>query len=296
MALIAPFEKEETASADSVDASHLTVRPLAEEERAEGLDFLAERPLHTIIMRGWLQEYGLTSPSTRGLFYSCRDQEGRLQGVALIGHATLFEARTDAAISAFARQAAACPSFNFVMAEESKVKKFWDEYSQGRLSPRRICYDLLIEQGHPVEVCEPVRDLRPAKIEDLDLIVPAHAELVLEETGVNPLDIDPDGFRSRCAGRIDNGRVWVWVDRGELIFKIDVIASAPDVVYIEGVYVKREKRGMDYGRRCMSQLGLTFLERAKYICGFVNEEHRGELAFYTKIGYRLRSRYGKFFL
>lgn len=294
MALV--IENQKLAPPPAANTGHLSVRPLKAEDESEALQFLAVRPLHTVIMRGWIMESGIASPTNRGTFYGCRDMEGALQGVALIGHATLFETREDAAISLFAQLALACPSFNFVMGEDDRVRKFWKELAQSGQTPRKICYDLLMEQSHAVEVCEPVEDLRPASMYDLDLIVPAHAELVLEETGVNPLETDPEGFRSRCARRIEQGRVWVLINQDGLIFKIDVVASTPETVYIEGVYVHPKKRGMGYGRRCMSQLGRIFLEQSRSICGFVNEEHLAEQMFYTKIGYKLRSRYGKIFL
>ena len=291
-----PIEKQKFAASFVADTQQLSVRPLTDEEAAEVLQFLAERPLHTVIMRGWIQEHGFASPSNRGTFYGCRDRQGALQGVALIGHATLFETRSDAAICAFAELARDCPSFNFVMSEEAKVKRFWDAFAEPGQQPRRICYDLLVEQSHPIEVSEPVGDLRTAVLADLELIVPAHAELVLEETGMDPLKTDPDGFRLRCARRIEQGRVWVLIDQSKLIFKIDVVANTREIVYVEGVYVHPEKRGKGYGRRCMLQLGGIFLESSKSVCGFVNEEHRAEQEFYTKIGYKLRSRYGKIFL
>ena len=71
----------------------------------EVLGFLAERPLYTVMMTGLIRDHGLVSPLNRGSFFGCRDSQGRLKGVALIGHATLIEARTDAALAAFARVA-----------------------------------------------------------------------------------------------------------------------------------------------------------------------------------------------
>ncbi|HEX8096822.1 MAG TPA: hypothetical protein VF507_02245, partial [Pyrinomonadaceae bacterium] len=83
----------------------VTVGPLTNEHKAEVLDFLAARPLHTVIMTGHIQDNGLESPNNRGTFYGCRNSAGRLEGVALIGHATLIEARTDEALRAFAKVA-----------------------------------------------------------------------------------------------------------------------------------------------------------------------------------------------
>src|SRR3954463_12161453 len=74
---------------------------LTEEDRTEVLAFLAERSIHTVCMTGFIRDNGLISPYNRGTFYGCRNSEGRLEGVALIGHATLIEARTERAMREF---------------------------------------------------------------------------------------------------------------------------------------------------------------------------------------------------
>src|SRR5215210_1646520 len=75
---------------------------LAEQHKTEILDFLAERPLHTVYLAGFVLDNGVVSPLNRGSFYGYRNSKGQLEGVALIGHATLFEIRSDEALSAFA--------------------------------------------------------------------------------------------------------------------------------------------------------------------------------------------------
>jgi hypothetical protein len=72
----------------------LTVGELSETETNEVLAFLSERPIYTVCMMGLIRDNGLVSEHNRGSFYGCRNSEGRLEGVALIGHATLIETRT----------------------------------------------------------------------------------------------------------------------------------------------------------------------------------------------------------
>src|SRR5436305_1557995 len=82
------------------------------------------------------------------------------------------------------------------------------------------------------------------------------------ESPVNPLEVDPHGFRLRCARRIEHGRVWVLAEAGRLIFKADVASQTPECTYVEGVYVERASRQQGYGLRCLSQLGQTLLARS----------------------------------
>src|ERR1700674_3039794 len=89
---------EEIASAPEA----CTISELYQEDEAEALQFLSARPIHTVFMSSLIRDNGLTSPHNRGSFYACRDREGNLEGVGLLGHATLIEARTDAALAALA--------------------------------------------------------------------------------------------------------------------------------------------------------------------------------------------------
>jgi ribosomal protein S18 acetylase RimI-like enzyme len=277
-------------------ASSLTVAPLTRERQSEVLAFLAERPIHTFGMAGFIRSNGLVSPHNRGTFYSCRDREGRLQGVALIGHFILFEAHGEAAIAAFARVAQDCPNTSLLLGEQDKVQTFWRYYSAGGKSPRLQCRELLFERSWPVEVREAVPGLRLATTDDLDLVVPAHAETAFNESGVNPLEADPAGFRQRCARRIEQRKTWVWTEGGKLMFKTEVVTDTPEIIYLEGVWVHPEERGKGYGSRCMAQLSRSFLERTASICILVNENFQAGQAFYRRAGYRFISCYDTIFL
>src|SRR5687767_9177028 len=76
---------------------------LTDDDQVEILAFLAARPLHTVIMAGHIRDNGVVSDFNRGAFHAYRGSQGSLEGVALIGHATLMETRSQAAVQAFAR-------------------------------------------------------------------------------------------------------------------------------------------------------------------------------------------------
>jgi predicted GNAT family acetyltransferase len=273
------------------------VHPLTEKDgEQEVLDFLAERPGPTVVMRGLIRDNGFESPFNRGTFYACRDREGRLEGVALVGYHTFVEARTEGAMRAVAELARAERGGHMVWGEQEMVRGFWGHYAPGGQTPRLFCRELLFEQRWPVRACEPVEGLRPATLEDLMLIMPVHAAMAYEECGVNPLDVDLNGFRLRCARRIENGRVWVVVERGELVFKADVAAETPECTYVEGVYVEPESRQRGVGMRCLSQLGQTLLERSESLYALVNEENLVAQSLFLKAGYRMRGYYDTIYL
>ncbi|HVG18503.1 MAG TPA: GNAT family N-acetyltransferase [Blastocatellia bacterium] len=277
--------------------SHVAVcKELTADEEPEVLDFLAQRPAHTFGMAGFIRANGLVSPHNRGKFYACRDEAGALEGVALIGHFVLFEARDEAVIAAFARLAQDCHGLNMLLGEAEKVQTFWRYYSQRGRPARLHCRELLLELRWPMEVHEEAPGMRLATIDDLDLIVPAHAQSAFDDSGVDPLQTDPVGFRQRCARRIEQAQTWVWVEGGKLLFKAEIITDTPEVVYLEGVWVNPSERHKGYGLRCMSQLGMTCLKRTGSVCLLVNEQFQAAQAFYKRAGYKFVSHYDTIFL
>ena len=284
----------------SMPAPYLTTSPrvtvLDNEDQSEVLAFLGVRPSHTFGMIGLIRDNGIVSPYNRGTFYACRDLGGRLEGVALIGHNTLLEARSESAIEGFASVARHSEQLFMVLGEQDKIARFWRYYSQGGRPARLYCRELLLEQRWCDQVQEPVNGLRLATQEDLDFIVPAHAQTVVDESGIDPLEADPAGFRERCARRILQQKSWVWTENGKLIFKAEVVTDTPEVIYLEGVWVHPNERGKGHGSRCMVQLTRTLLMRTFSVCLLVNEKFQTAQAFYRKAGYKLVDYYDTIFL
>ncbi|MBA3713031.1 MAG: GNAT family N-acetyltransferase [Pyrinomonadaceae bacterium] len=273
----------------------LKVTQATSEHEEEVLAFLAARPIHTVFMTGFIRNNGLVSPLNRGTFYICVDAQGQLEGVALIGHNTLIEARTETALAAFARLIQASPSVYMMMGEREMIHQL-SGYCAGKgRMPRLVCREMLLVQRWPAEVRKAV-PLRPATMDDLPLLLPVHAEMAFEESGVNPLKVDPEGFSRRCARRIDQERVWVWVEGGRLLFKADILADTPEVIYLEGIYVAPDDRCKSYGSRCLSQLSRSLLKRAGVISVLVDERNLAARSLFRKAGYNFRSQYETVFL
>jgi predicted GNAT family acetyltransferase len=271
--------------------------PLGEAHREETLAFLAHRPVHTVYMASLIRDNGVMSALNRGTFYGCRDEAGRLVGVALIGHATLVEVRCDAALEAFARLARGCTTSYLIRGEQDVIDEFWKLYStEDGTCPRRVCREMLYELRTPVATRETVIELRQATLADIEQVMRINAAMAIDESGTNPMERDPVGFRIRTARRIEQGRVWVWRDEAGIVFKTDVLAETPEAVYLEGVHVRADRRGKGLGLRCMAQLGRELLRRADAICLVVNEQSETAQAFYRKSGYRFRGYYDTIYL
>jgi predicted GNAT family acetyltransferase len=274
----------------------VNVFPLTEDDRNEVLAFLTERPVQTVCMVGFIRDNGLVSPHNRGTFYGCRNSEGRLEGVALIGHATLVEARTARAVQEFGLVAQTYTNTHLILGEKDKIEQFWNYYADQGQDLRLACRELLFEVRRAMQLEEEAEGLRHATLDDLDQIAPVQAAMAECESGINPLEVDPEGFRARCARRIEMGRVWVLEVDGRLIFKADVQADTPDVIYLEGVWVNPTERGKGTGRRCMRQLCRDLLTRTKSVCVLVNEKHERAHTFYRMCNFKMRGVYDSIFL
>ena len=283
--------REAPAALDSVH-----VERLANSDAAEVLEFLAQRPIHTVAMMSLIQDNSIVSAFNRGTFYGCRDLNGQLEGVALVGHATLMETVSDRALAALAQVARECPNTHLIMGEKERVADFWSHYSEAGRRQRLACREWLYELSWPVEVRGRVTELRQARIDELDLVMPVQAELAYRESGINPLQVDPEGFAERCLRRIEQGRTWVVVENGLLVFKADVISNTPEVIYLEGIWLREDCHGKNLGTRFMSELMRRLLENTKSVCLLVNETNERAQRFYRKCGFHFRATYETIFL
>lgn len=262
------------------------VSALTNDCQTEVLEFLSRRPIHNVGMIGFISDNGLVSKLNRGTFYACRNRAGQLEGVALIGHATLMETQTDRALEAFADLARTRGGKHLIMGEQQQIETFWTYYCEDGQSMRRVCREHLFQLTWPVQVHEEVPELRLATLGDIELLMPIHARMALEESGIDPLENDPEGFRERCARRIEHKRTWILIDHDRVIFKADVVADTSDAVYLEGIWVAPEKRNSGHGVRCLSHLSRKLLQQTRSICLLVNDSNRPAQAMYERVGFK----------
>jgi GNAT superfamily N-acetyltransferase len=284
-----PLIFSETIDERSHDAA--TVVRLVCGQEDEALTFLGARPINTFILSGYIRDNGLDSARNRGDFYGCRDDAGNLTGVALFGHATSFETRADDQIVAFARFARTLPPMHLVAGVPAEVELFWSHYACGHAAePNRVPF-YLYELRHPIEVPAPAPQLCPAELSQVEQVAQVHAEIAVETSGVNPLEIDREGFLRRTAARVAKGRVWVCADGGQLNFKADVVSETREVIYLEGVYVAPSERGKGFGLRCFASLCGELLRRARVVAVLVVTDNAPAVSLYKRAGFRLYSDY-----
>lgn len=263
------------------------VNTLTNREKAEVLAFLKVRPVHTVVMTSFINDNGIESELNRGKFYGYRNTEGKLEGVALIGHSTLVEARTDAALKALAVRARKSETpIHLIMSNGTAAESFWQHMTDGLSKPRLTCTEALFDVAFPFAVRQTDRKLRNADMNHLLAIAEAQAEVAFIECGVDPMVKDREGFLKRVARRIEQDRVFIVTDGDELVFKADIIAETDNAIYLEGVYVSEKYRGKGIGSECLAALALELLGRVEHICLLSNVEFKNAHRSFVKAGFR----------
>ena len=290
------YQRTQKAHTPIVDISRSTlamapdlskVHRLTNDDRLEVLAFLSIRPVHTVVMKSFIVDNGMESELNRGKFYGYRNMNGELDGVVLIGHSTLVEARTDDAMYALAITARHAETpIHLIMSDGKAAEAFWRYFSTDSSRPRLTCTEELFELGFPFLVKKCKWEVRYATLDELEKVAEAQAEVALLESGVDPMVRDREGFLKRVARRIEQDRVFVVVQDGELIFKADVVAQTDDVAYLEGVYVNPKHRGQGIASECLAEVGLRLLSEVQNVCLLSNVEFRNAHKSFLKAGFR----------
>ncbi len=263
------------------------IKQLSEADKPEVLEFLAQRPVHTVVMTSLIQDNGIENADNRGKFFGYRNSKGMLEGVALIGHTTLVESRSNASLTAFALVARQSETpIHFMMSDGKTIERFWQYYTDGLREPRLVCPELLFELNFPFLVQDCEWDVRFADASELDQIAVAHDEVAFIESGSSPMLKDREGFLKRCAKRIEQKRTFVVFENAKLVFKADIVSETSDVVYLEGIYVAPEYRGQGVGSSCLSKLSHQLMERVENICLLSNVEFKGAHRSFVKAGFK----------
>jgi ribosomal protein S18 acetylase RimI-like enzyme len=249
------------------------VRGLIEPRLEQILDFCADDPIERVF---------LEDVARRGLGrFTGVERRGQLTalchvGVNVVPAGTGCDAFADAAARAQARM---------IIGAEGPVAELWQELEARMGVPRDD------RSGQPVYVLnespEPGKTgLRPASLDDLDLLVPACATAHREEIGIDPLERDADGFRWRTRSQVEHGRSWVWLDGDTILFKAEASAWTPSAVQLQQVWVDPAVRRQGHGRRGLRDLCRLLLDHVPHVCLFVRPENEPAIRLYDAIGMR----------
>ncbi len=236
------------------------------------LEFCARDPVERVFLED-VARRGL------GRFQATAGPDGTLASLCHLG-ANLVPSGAGCAVYA---AAAARSRSRMLIGEERAVGELWEAARARMPRPRED------RPGQPVYVIDhPVAaggtGLRPATVRDLDRLLPACAAAHEEELGVDPLARDLDGFRWRTLAQIEEGRSWVWLERGVVRFKAEASAWTPAAVQVQQVWVDPEVRRRGYGRAGMQDLINLLLETTPLVTLFVRTDNEPAIRLYESLG------------
>ena len=180
---------------------------------------------------------------------------------------------------------AAARRARMIIGNEHAVTDLWDAARSVMPRPRED------RPGQPVYIIEEPpapgsSGLREATLDDVELLLPACAATYLEELGVDPLEHDSAGFRRRTIAQIEEGRSWVWVEDGTILFKAEASAWTPQAVQLQQVWVDPEARRQRHATRGLADLCRLLLERTPTVTLFVRPENEAAIRLYERVGMR----------
>ena len=254
------------------------VRDPVEPRLEQILDFCAEDPVERVFLED-------VARRRLGRFTAFADN-GRLTALCHVGANVVpsgAECGRFAAVAAGGRA-------RMIIGDERAVTELWTDLAERMPSPRDD------RPGQPVyAISEPPAPgdtgLRPARARDFELLLPACAAAHEEEIGVDPMARDPDGFRWRTRSQIDEGRSWIWTERGTILFKAEASAWTPSAVQVQQVWVDPPMRNRGYAQRGMRDLCGLLLQQVPTVCLFVRPENAPAIRVYEKVGMERRGSY-----
>jgi uncharacterized protein len=245
-----------------------------EPTRDQVLGFCARDPVERVFLED-VARRGL------GRFVAVEDAAGELTALCHAG-ANLVPSGADC--GAFAAVAAAAHA-RMIIGEARAVGELWHAARADLPAARED------RPGQPVYAITEApasgeSGLRAATRDDVDLLVPVCAAAHTLELGVDPLERDAEAFRWRTAAQVDDGRSWLWVEDGVVLFKAEASAWTPSAVQVAQVWTDPEARGHGYAQRGLRDLCRLLLERVPTVTLFVRRENARAIALYDRIGMR----------
>jgi predicted GNAT family acetyltransferase len=263
------------------------VRALTTADRDDALELCARDLPGNVFVAARVLEGVLASQPGTLLGYR---EGGRLEAMCWAS-ANLVPVETDAAtLPAFAdrvrRWRRHCAS---ILGPTEQVTELWRLLtpSWGPARAVRPRQPLMSTRRRPSELGVPLDErVRPATVDEVDLVLPAAAHMFTAEIGYPPYTGSGHAYRSSLLALIDRGHTYVVVEDGEVVFKADLGSVALGCAQIQGVWLAPHLRGRGLAVPAMAAVvEQVMATRASWVTLYVNDFNTSARATYDRVGF-----------
>jgi len=129
--------------------------------------------------------------------------------------------------------------------------------------------------------------VRPATPADFDAYLRAAVAMYTEELEEDPLRTNPHGYRGYVRGLVEQGRAFLVMEAGEVVFKADVGAQSAQVAQVQGVWVNPRFRGRGIAAPAMAAVSDRITSTGRVASLYVNDFNAPAVAAYARCGYEV---------
>ena len=214
--------------------------------------------------------------------------DGTLAAMVFVGANLIPVGTSAAARAAFADRLRGTRRCSSLLGPAVEVLDLW-RLLESTWSPAREVraqQDLLVIEEPPH--IEPDDRVRPATMDELEVLMPACVAMFTEEVGVSPLaGGNAGGYRARVAELIREKRALVVIDEDQVVFKAEIGVVGPAATQVQGVWVAPRFRGRGLSAPAMAAV----VEHARRTFGspvslYVNDFNTPARKAYRRIGMR----------
>lgn len=143
----------------------------------------------------------------------------------------------------------------------------------------------------PRPVPSGIEELRPATMDDYDLLLPAAVHMFIGEVGYDPMRHGRAAYEERLQHLVRAGRSFIQLGdvdgKRDVVFKAEVGIVGGEVAQVQGVWVHPAMRGRGLAKAGMAALVPMVRERiAPTVSLYVNDFNASAIAVYRAVGFR----------
>lgn len=278
----------------------MILRPLASLDGDAVVDFLDQAPDRDLYLRSLVWKLGVVLPAAAGELLGWF-VGAELRGVFLHSRVIVLACADPDGVDAFAQRVADCvwdvPPLQIVSPADMTRWLLAGLERRGALPPLRLHRpsmptlrtDRMTLLRRAELPCSPGRlvpaPVRNAGESEYDLVRMACRAVTVEELGVDPEELDADGFELSLRGRLRAGREYIWLEDGHLLFRAALSAATPEAALIEGVWTAPEVRGQRVATVAMHALCERLLKWHSRVVLFVGADNEPARRLYDRLGF-----------